>query len=168
MTPSDVLLLDEPTNHLDLDTMLWLESWLRRYQGTLVMISHDRDFIDAVCERTLSIEQHNLVSYRGGYSAFEQQRAERLAQQTALFARQQREIAHIESFVRRFRAKATKARQAQSRLKALERMETVAPAHADSPFSFQFPEPGKAATPCSRSPTPGWATETTAYFPEYH
>ena len=147
MTPSDVLLLDEPTNHLDLDTMLWLESWLRRYQGTLVMISHDRDFIDAVCERTLSIEQHNLVSYRGGYSAFEQQRAERLAQQTALFARQQREIAHIESFVRRFRAKATKARQAQSRLKALERMETVAPAHADSPFSFQFPEPGKSSDP---------------------
>ena len=147
MTPSDLLLLDEPTNHLDLDTMLWLQGWLLRYPGTLMMISHDRDFIDAVCERTLSIEQNQLVTYRGGYSAFEQQRAERMAQQKAQFARQAREIASIEAFVRRFRAKATKARQAQSRLKALERMETVAPAHADSPFSFQFPEPGKSSDP---------------------
>lgn len=147
MTPSDVLLLDEPTNHLDLDTMLWLEQWLLRYEGTLLMISHDRDFIDAVCERTLSLEQQQLVTYRGGYSAYEQQRAERMAQQRAEFARQQREIAHIEDFVRRFRAKATKAKQAQSRLKALERMETLAPAHADSPFFFQFPEPGKTSDP---------------------
>ena len=147
MTPSDVLLLDEPTNHLDLDTMLWLQTWLLRYPGTLLMISHDRDFIDAVCERTLSIEQNQLIAYRGGYSAFEQQRAERMAQQKAQFERQQKEIADIEGFVRRFRAKATKARQAQSRLKALERMETVAPAHVDSPFSFQFPKPGKSSDP---------------------
>ena len=147
MTPSDVLLLDEPTNHLDLDTMLWLQSWLLRYEGTLLMISHDRDFIDAICDRTLSLEGQQLVTYRGGYSAFEKQRAERMAQQRAEYARQQREIAHIEDFVRRFRAKATKAKQAQSRLKALERMETVAPAHADSPFYFQFPEPGKTSDP---------------------
>ena len=147
MTPSDVLLLDEPTNHLDLDTMLWLQSWLLRYEGTLLMISHDRDFIDAICDRTLSLEGQQLVTYRGGYSAFEKQRAERMAQQQAEYARQQREIAHIEDFVRRFRAKATKAKQAQSRLKALERMETVAPAHADSPFYFQFPEPGKTSDP---------------------
>ena len=147
MTPSDVLLLDEPTNHLDLDTMLWLQMWLLRYDGTLMMISHDRDFIDAICERTLSLEQEQLFTYRGGYSAFEQQRAERMAQQRAQFARQQREIEHIEDFVRRFRAKATKAKQAQSRLKALERMEAVAPAHADSPFYFQFPEPGKSSDP---------------------
>jgi len=147
MTPSDVLLLDEPTNHLDLDTMLWLQGWLLRYQGTLLMISHDRDFIDAICERTLSLEQEQLIPYRGGYSAFEQQRAERMAQQRAQYAKQRREIGQMEDFVRRFRAKATKARQAQSRLKALERMETVAPAHVDSPFSFQFPEPGKSSDP---------------------
>ena len=147
MTPSDVLLLDEPTNHLDLDTMLWLQLWLMRYDGTLVMISHDRDFIDAICERILSLEQGQLVSYRGGYSDFELQRAERMAQQQAQVARQQREREHIEDFVRRFRAKASKAKQAQSRLKALERMETVAPAHADSPFYFQFPEPGKSSDP---------------------
>lgn len=147
MTPSDLLLLDEPTNHLDMDTLLWLQHWLKRYPGTLLLISHDRDFIDQVCDRTLSIEQCQLISYRGGYSAFEQRRAERLAQQAALHARQQREIAHIEAFVRRFKAKATKARQAQSRLKALERMERVAAAHTDSPFSFQFPEPGKTSDP---------------------
>ncbi|WP_435218856.1 ABC-F family ATP-binding cassette domain-containing protein [Luminiphilus sp. nBUS_07] len=147
MTPSDVLLLDEPTNHLDLDTMLWLQGWLLRYSGTLLMISHDRDFIDAICERTLSLEQEQLIPYRGGYSAYEQQRAERMAQQRAQYAKQQREIGQMEDFVRRFRAKATKARQAQSRLKALERMETVAPAHVDSPFSFQFPEPGKSSDP---------------------
>lgn len=147
MTPSDVLLLDEPTNHLDLDTMLWLQGWLLRYPGTLLMISHDRDFIDAICERTLSLEQEQLIPYRGGYSAYEQQRAERMAQQRAQYAKQQREIGQMEDFVRRFRAKATKARQAQSRLKALERMETVAPAHVDSPFSFQFPEPGKSSDP---------------------
>ena len=147
MTPSDVLLLDEPTNHLDLDTMLWLQGWLLRYPGTLLMISHDRDFIDAICERTLSLEQEQLIPYRGGYSAYEQQRAERMAQQRAQYAKQQREIGQMEDFVRRFRAKATKARQAQSRLKALERMEMVAPAHVDSPFSFQFPEPGKSSDP---------------------
>lgn len=147
MTPSDLLLLDEPTNHLDMDTLLWLQRWLQRYPGTLLLISHDRDFIDQVCDRTLSIEQRRLIAYRGGYSAFEQQRAERMAQQDALHARQQREIAHIEAFVRRFKAKATKARQAQSRLKALERLERVAPAHVDSPFSFRFPEPGKTSDP---------------------
>jgi len=139
MTPSDLLLLDEPTNHLDLDASLWLQRWLLDYPGTLLLISHDRDFIDATCQRVLHIEGQQLQSYRGGYSDFEHQRAERLANQQALFERQQRRIGEIEDFVRRFRYKATKARQAQSRLKELERMQQVAAAHVDSPFSFSFP-----------------------------
>ena len=147
MAPSDLMLLDEPTNHLDLDTTLWLQTWLQAYRGTLLMISHDRDFIDATCERTLEIAQQNLTAYRGGYSDYERQRAERMAQQQAQYEKQQRRIADIEDFVRRFRAKATKARQAQSRLKELERMQKVAQAHIDSPFSFHFPAPGKVSDP---------------------
>jgi len=147
MTPSDLLLLDEPTNHLDLDATLWLESWLQRYRGTLVMISHDRDFIDATCERVMKIEQQQLGLYKGGYSDYERQRAEHLSQQQATFDKQQRRVKEIESFVRRFRYKATKARQAQSRIKELERMQELAPAHIDSPFEFQFPAPGKSSDP---------------------
>ncbi len=147
MSPSDLLLLDEPTNHLDMETVVWLEDWLKRYDGTLVLISHDRDFIDAVVESVIHIEHRKLNSYAGGYSNFERQRAERLANQQATFEKQQRQIAHMQKFVDRFRAKATKAKAAQSRIKAIERMEQVAPAHADSPFDFAFPEPPRAANP---------------------
>ncbi len=138
MCRSDLLLLDEPTNHLDLDAVIWLEGWLRAYRGTLLLISHDRDFLDAVVGQILHLEQARLILYTGNYSGFEHQRAERLAQQQSLYERQQREVAHMRQFVDRFRAKATKARQAQSRLKALERMELIAPAHVDSPFRFAF------------------------------
>lgn len=138
MCRSDLLLLDEPTNHLDLDAVLWLESYLKRYSGTLLLISHDRDFLDNVCNRILHLERGRATLYTGNYSAFERQRAEQLALQQSAYDKQQREIAHIEQFVRAFRAKATKARQAQSRLKALERMERIAPAHVDSPFGFRF------------------------------
>ena len=147
MCRSDLLLLDEPTNHLDLDAILWLESWLREYPGTLLLITHDREFLDRVADRIVNIEHGRARAYRGNYSAFEEQRATELAQQTALFTRQQREIKHIESFVERFRAKATKARQVQSRLKALERMQRIAPAHVDSPFEFSFPAPEKLPRP---------------------
>ncbi|MDT8409204.1 MAG: ATP-binding cassette domain-containing protein [Wenzhouxiangellaceae bacterium] len=147
MSPSDLLLLDEPTNHLDLETIIWLEDWLKRYDGTLVLISHDRDFLDAVVDGIVHIEHQQLQRYAGGYSEFERQRAERMALQQAQFEKQQKKIAHMQSFVDRFRAKATKARQAQARIKALERMEKIAPAHADSPFDFEFPEPGRAADP---------------------
>jgi ATP-binding cassette subfamily F protein 3 len=138
MCRSDLLLLDEPTNHLDLDAVIWLEGWLKAYRGTLLLISHDRDFLDSVVGHTLHLDQQRLTLYTGNYSAFERQRAERLAQQQSAYERQQREIAHIHRFVERFRAKATKARQAQSRIKALERMELIAPAHVDSPFRFGF------------------------------
>jgi ATP-binding cassette subfamily F protein 3 len=138
MCRSDLLLLDEPTNHLDLDAVIWLENWLKDYRGTLLMISHDRDFLDAVVNHIAHIEQQQLTLYRGGYSDFERQRAEKLAQQQSLYERQQREVAHLQSYIDRFRAKATKARQAQSRIKALERMELISAAHVDSPFSFAF------------------------------
>ncbi len=138
MCRSDLLLLDEPTNHLDLDAVIWLEGWLREYQGTLLLISHDRDFLDAVVNHIAHIEQQRLTLYRGGYSDFERQRAERLAQQQSMYERQQREVAHLQSYIDRFRAKATKARQAQSRIKALERMEMISAAHVDSPFGFAF------------------------------
>jgi ATP-binding cassette subfamily F protein 3 len=147
MCPSDLLLLDEPTNHLDLDATLWLEQWLQRYPGTLLVISHDRDFLDNVIERIVSIEASKLVGYTGNYSAYEHQRAERLSQQQAEFNKQQERIAHIEGYIRRFRAKATKAKQAQSRIKQLERMETIAPAHVDSPFSFTFTAAEKVSDP---------------------
>lgn len=147
MTPSDLLLLDEPTNHLDLDATLWLQTWLQSYPGTLLMISHDRDFIDATCERVMKIEHQRLGLYKGGYSDYERQRAEHLSQQQASYEKQQRRRREIEDFVRRFRYKATKAKQAQSRIKELERMQALAPAHIDSPFTFQFPEPGKSSDP---------------------
>jgi ATP-binding cassette subfamily F protein 3 len=150
MCRSDLLLLDEPTNHLDLDAVIWLEEWLRRYPGTLLLISHDREFLDAVAEEIVHIEQRRATLYRGGYSAFERQRAERLAQQQAAHDKQQREMAHMQRFVERFRAKATKARQAQSRLKALQRMELIAPAHVDSPFHFGFRPPEKTPNPLLR------------------
>jgi ATP-binding cassette subfamily F protein 3 len=138
MCRSDLLLLDEPTNHLDLDAVIWLEQWLREYRGTLLLVSHDREFLDACVDHIAHIEQGRLALYNGAYSDFERQRGERLAQQQALFERQQREIAHMEDYIRRFRAKATKARQAQSRIKALERMERISAAHVDTPFTFAF------------------------------
>ncbi|MCL2022166.1 MAG: ATP-binding cassette domain-containing protein [Betaproteobacteria bacterium] len=144
MCRSDLLLLDEPTNHLDLDTVIWLEQWLRDYRGTLLLVSHDREFLDACVDHIAHIEQRQLTLYNGSYTDFERQRGERLVQQQALFERQQREIAHMEDYIRRFRAKATKARQAQSRIKALERMEIISAAHVDTPFSFAF-RPATAA-----------------------
>lgn len=147
MCPSDLMLLDEPTNHLDLDATLWLEQWLQKYRGTLLLVSHDRDFIDSVCDGVVHLEHHNLFRYSGNYSAFERQRAERLAQQHQAFEKQQAEIAHMQKFVARFKAKASKAKQAQSRVKALERMELIAPAHVDSPFHFRFPPPGRMSDP---------------------
>ncbi|MCW8195665.1 ATP-binding cassette domain-containing protein [Proteobacteria bacterium 005FR1] len=139
MTPSDLLLLDEPTNHLDLGATLWLEQWLKSYPGTLMIISHDRDFLDNVVQRIVHVEGNRLVSYTGNYSAFERQRSERLAQQQQLYDNQQARIKEITGFVERFRAKASKAKQAQSRLKQLQRMEMIAPAHVDSPFHFSIP-----------------------------
>ncbi len=147
MCRSDLLLLDEPTNHLDLDAVIWLESWLRQYRGTLLLISHDRDFLDRVCTQILHIAQLRATLYGGNYSAFERVRAEQLANQQAAHDKQQREIAHMQSYVARFRAKATKARQAQSRLKALERMQLIAPAHVDSPFEFGFRPPHRNPHP---------------------
>lgn len=143
MCRSDILLLDEPTNHLDLPAILWLERWLKRYEGILMVISHDRDFLDEVCTRIANIEHQQLHLFTGNYSQFEAQRAEQLAQQQAMYTRQQSEIKHIQSYVDRFRYKASKARQAQSRLKMLERMARIAPAHVDSPFRFHFIEPKK-------------------------
>jgi ATP-binding cassette subfamily F protein 3 len=143
MCRSDILLLDEPTNHLDLPAILWLERWLRQYEGILLIVSHDRDFLDQVCTRIAHIEHEEIRLFTGNYSQFESQRAEQLAQQSAMFTRQQKEIKHIQSYVDRFRYKASKARQAQSRLKMLERMEQIAPAHVDSPFRFHFLEPKK-------------------------
>jgi ATP-binding cassette subfamily F protein 3 len=147
MSPSDLLLLDEPTNHLDLDAELWLEQWLKRYEGTLLLISHDRDFIDNTCQQILHIEHKSLSTYKGNYSAFERQRAEKLSQQQANYEKQQQRIKEIQGFVNRFRAKATKAKQAQSRLKELARMEEIAPAHIDSPFNFTFFPPVKFSDP---------------------
>ena len=143
MCRSDILLLDEPTNHLDLPAILWLERWLRRYEGILLVVSHDRDFLDQVCTRIAHIENQAISLFTGNYSQFEALRAEQLAQQQAMYSRQQKEIKHIQKYVDRFRYKASKARQAQSRLKMLERMEKIAPAHVDSPFRFHFLEPKK-------------------------
>ena len=143
MCRSDILLLDEPTNHLDLPAILWLERWLKRYEGILLVISHDRDFLDEVCTRIAHIEHREIRLYGGNYSQFEAQRAQQLAQQHAMYTRQQRDIKHIQGYIDRFRYKASKARQAQSRLKMLERMALIAPAHADSPFRFHFATPKK-------------------------
>ena len=147
MCRSDVLLLDEPTNHLDLDAVIWLQDWLIKYPGTLLLISHDRDFLDSITDHIVHIEQGRAEIYTGNYSDFERMRAEKLAQQQSAFEKQQREIAHIQSFIDRFKAKATKAKQAQSRIKSLERMELIAQAHIDSPFSFSFPPPLKMPNP---------------------
>lgn len=147
MKPADLLMLDEPTNHLDLEATLWLETWLKRFPGTLLIIAHDREFLDNVAEVTVHLHHGKADSYRGNYSAFERQRAEAMVLQQAAFKKQQREIAHITSFVERFKAKASKARQAQSRLKALERMEAVAPVHADSPYHIVIEQPVKMSTP---------------------
>ena len=147
MCPADLLLLDEPTNHLDLDTTWWLEQRLQQFKGTLLIISHDRDFLDNTVQHIVHIEHQQLNLYSGNYSGFERQRSERLAQQQQMYERQQTQIADIERFVARFRAKATKAKQAQSRLKALERLEKIAPAHVDSPFSFEIPCAEKTSHP---------------------
>ncbi|MBC8021757.1 MAG: ATP-binding cassette domain-containing protein [Burkholderiales bacterium] len=141
MCRSDLLLLDEPTNHLDLDAVLWLEDWVRAFPGAVILITHDREFLDAVARTIVHVENRTLNIYAGNYSAFEAQRAARLAQQQAAYEKQQRAVAHLEAFITRFRAKATKARQAQSRIKALEKLERIAAAHVDSPFSFEFREP---------------------------
>jgi ATP-binding cassette subfamily F protein 3 len=143
MCRSDILLLDEPTNHLDLPAILWLERWLKRYEGILLVISHDRDFLDEICTRIAHIENRAINLFTGNYSQFEKLRAEQLALQQAMYVRQQKQIKHMQGFVDRFRYKASKARQAQSRIKMLERMEQIAPAHVDSPFRFHFMEPEK-------------------------
>jgi ATP-binding cassette, subfamily F, member 3 len=139
MTRSDLLLLDEPTNHLDLDAVLWLEEWLQHYPGTLLLITHDRDFLDAIITTIVHLDGRKLTAYSGNYTQFEGQHAQALSQQQAAYVRQQRQIAHLRSYIDRFRAKATKAKQAQSRIKTLERMELIAAAHVDSPFAFEFP-----------------------------
>ena len=147
MCPSDLLLLDEPTNHLDLDALVWLEAWLKRYAGTLIVISHDREFLDAVTDVTLHIENQRLTRYGGNYSAFESMRVLQLEQQQSAFSRQQEKIAHLQKFIDRFKAKASKAKQAQSRVKALERMEKVAPVLAEAEFTFEFKEPANLPNP---------------------
>ncbi len=147
MSPSEVLLLDEPTNHLDLDTTFWLEQWLKRYPGTLIIISHDRDFIDNVAKEIVHIESKKLNFYKGNYSGFEKQRVEKLALQQANFEKQQRQIKHIQKFITRFKAKASKAKQAQSRIKQLNNMELVASVQIDSPFKFEFSESEKTSNP---------------------
>jgi ATP-binding cassette subfamily F protein 3 len=147
MCPSELLLLDEPTNHLDLDAIIWLEEWLKRYPGTLIVVSHDRDFLDAVVTAVAHIDQKKLRRYSGNYSAFEEARAQSLVLAAAQIEKQQRERAHLQSFIDRFRAKATKARQAQSRMKMLAKMEDLAPLHVAAPFSFEFREPLRAPNP---------------------
>ncbi|WP_428944877.1 ABC transporter ATP-binding protein [Pantoea sp. FN060301] len=144
---SDLLLLDEPTNHLDLDAVIWLERWLKSYQGTLILISHDRDFLDPVVDKILHIEQQTIFEYTGNYSSFEIQRATKLSQQQSMFENQQQKVAHLQSFIDRFKAKASKAKQAQSRIKMLERMELIAPAHVDNPFTFSFRAPESLPNP---------------------
>ncbi|CAM4291272.1 ABC transporter ATP-binding protein [Vibrio agarivorans] len=144
---SDLLLLDEPTNHLDLDAVMWLERWLQSYPGTLVLISHDRDFLDPIVTRIIHIENEKLNEYTGNYSSFEDQRAQKLVLQQAMFQKQQKQMAHMQSYIDRFRYKASKARQAQSRIKALEKLEKVLPAQFDNPFSFEFREPAALPNP---------------------
>ena len=147
MCPSDLLLLDEPTNHLDLDAIIWLEDWLKRYQGTLIIISHDRDFLDEIVNVIVHIDERKLKRYSGNYSAFERQRAAHMVLAQAAFEKQQRTRAHLQSFVDRFKAKATKARQAQSRMKALAKMEELAPLRAAAEFSFEFRDPASSPNP---------------------
>ncbi|MHB1124597.1 MAG: ABC-F family ATP-binding cassette domain-containing protein [Ramlibacter sp.] len=147
MCPSDLLLLDEPTNHLDLDALVWLEAWLKRYEGTLIVISHDREFLDAVTNVTAHIERQQLARYGGNYSAFETLRAQQLELQQAAYSKQREKIAHLQKFIDRFKAKASKAKQAQSRVKALERMEKIAPVLAEAEFTFEFKEPANLPNP---------------------
>ena len=147
MCPSDLLLLDEPTNHLDLDALVWLEAWLQRYQGTMLVISHDREFLDAVTDVTVHIERAKLTRYGGNYSKFEDLRAEQMALQQGAYAKQQDKIAHLQKFIARFKAKASKAKQAQSRVKALDRMEKIAPLLAEADFTFEFKEPANLPNP---------------------
>ena len=147
MCPSDLLLLDEPTNHLDLDALVWLEAWLKNYQGTMLVISHDREFLDAITSITLHIDNAQLTRYGGNYSKFEELRSEQMLLQQAAYAKQQDKIAHLQKFIDRFKAKASKAKQAQSRVKALERMEKIAPMLASADFSFEFKEPGNIPNP---------------------
>ena len=147
MCPSDLLLLDEPTNHLDLDALVWLEAWLKRYEGTMIVISHDREFLDAVTNVTMHIDHAQLTRYGGNYSKFEDLRAEQLELQQSSFSKQQDKIAHLQKFIARFKAKASKAKQAQSRVKALERMEKIAPVLADADFTFEFKEPANLPNP---------------------
>ena len=147
MCPSDLLLLDEPTNHLDLDALVWLEAWLKRYEGTMIVISHDREFLDAVTNVTMHIDNAQLTRYGGNYSKFEDLRAQQLELQQASFAKQQEKIAHLKKFIDRFKAKASKAKQAQSRVKALDRMEKIAPVLADADFTFEFKEPTNLPNP---------------------
>lgn len=147
LCPSDLLLLDEPTNHLDLDAVIWLEKWLQRFSGTLLLISHDKAFIDNTVAQIISVEQQKLVTYTGNYSAFETQRAERIRLQNLEYDKQQQKVAHLNSFITRFKAKASKAKQAQSRIKQLEKMETLLPAHMASPFSFSFAPPSALPNP---------------------
>ena len=147
MSRSDLLLLDEPTNHLDLDAILWLEDWLKAYEGTLVLISHDRDFLDAITDHILHIENQELILYTGNYSTFERTRSERLAQQQQAYEKQLETRAHLQKYIDRFKAQATKAKQAQSRIKQLERMQELSAAHVDTPFTFSFREPSKMSSP---------------------
>jgi ATP-binding cassette subfamily F protein 3 len=147
MNPADLLLLDEPTNHLDLDALVWLEAWLKRYDGTMIVISHDREFLDAITRVTLHLDAAQLTRYTGNYSAFEEMRAERLSQASAAFGKQQERIAHLQRFIDRFKAKASKAKQAQSRVKALARMEKLAPVLTESEFDFEFREPANLPNP---------------------
>ncbi len=147
MSRSDLLLLDEPTNHLDLDAILWLEDWLKAYEGTLILISHDRDFLDAITDHILHIENQELILYTGNYSTFERTRSERLAQQQQAYEKQLETRAHLQKYIDRFKAQATKAKQAQSRIKQLERMQELSAAHVDTPFTFSFREPSKMSSP---------------------
>ncbi|MBP6536509.1 MAG: ATP-binding cassette domain-containing protein, partial [Xylophilus sp.] len=147
MCPSDLMLLDEPTNHLDLDALVWLEAWLKRYTGTMLVISHDREFLDAITDVTVHIESAKLNRYGGNYSKFEDMRAEKMEQQSASFAKQQDKIAHLQKFISRFKAQASKAKQAQSRVKALDRMEKIAPLLAEAEFTFEFKEPASLPNP---------------------
>jgi len=147
MCPADLMLLDEPTNHLDLDALVWLEAWLQRYEGTLIIISHDREFLDAITRVTLHLDEMKLMRYGGNYTAFEAMRAERMVLQQAAFEKQQDRMAHLQKFIDRFKAKASKAKQAQSRVKALERMERLAPVLTASDFSFEFREPVSLPNP---------------------
>ncbi len=141
MCPADLMLLDEPTNHLDLDALVWLEAWLQRYSGMMIVISHDREFLDAITKVTLHLDETKLTRYAGNYTAFEEMRAERMLQAQASFEKQQERMAHLQKFIDRFKAKASKAKQAQSRVKALARMEKLAPVLTSSDFQFEFREP---------------------------